>query len=141
MKVPTSVTAHTVGQERCVVAVQYRRLHPLTAFRIPVGRDHVGEIIRRPSDAPCIPVEKPDIVAAVSRHEVVPDMSVPMNYRKIGTRLIMCERSGCGLNDGGNGQAVAITCVSVRSSSRRCHSFVSESKTASKQRGTRPVDA
>jgi hypothetical protein len=39
-------------------------------------------------------------------------------------------------NVGGSGHVVAMTCESVRSSSRRCHAFVSSSQSASKQRGT-----
>ena len=57
-------------------------------------RHHVRKIVRRHSDAPGIPIEDPDVVGAIARQEIVPDMSVAVNQRKMAMRMVAREETG-----------------------------------------------
>src|SRR5690349_11928 len=75
--------------------IEQGSLHPAPAVGIPVRCHHIGEIVRRHSNAPGIPIEEPDVIgSAIARQEVVPDMSVAVNERKMATRVIAREETG-----------------------------------------------
>jgi hypothetical protein len=72
---------------------------------------------------------------ATNRHakaQIVPPLG--MKRTRAAMNRSLCSRVG------GIGHKVSAKCVSVRSSSNRCQSFVSSRQTASKQRGTRRAD-
>ena len=46
-----------------------------------MDRHHVGEVLGCDPEPPAIPVEEPDVAAAVARQEAVPDMRVAMHDR------------------------------------------------------------
>jgi len=78
------VVAHAVRHERRAVAVRQRLLDSATALGIPPHRHHAGEAIRCGVDAPAVPIEKPDVVAAaIPWQKAIPNVDVTLNEGEV----------------------------------------------------------
>src|SRR5271155_2113820 len=75
-----------------MIEVQQWALHRAAAVRIPMDRHHVSEIFSRDAEAPTIPVEQPDVAAAVAWQEAVPHMCIAMQDRNRAPAVgALCE--------------------------------------------------
>ena len=88
-----SISAQAGGDKKLMVMIEERVFHSAAALGIPVRRYHVGKVVRCQTYAPIIPVEEPDVAAAVSGGSN-PDMGVAVNDREIAARREPRERWG-----------------------------------------------
>jgi hypothetical protein len=78
-----------VREQLRVVTIEQRALGAAPAIGIPMHRHHVGEIVGGDVDAPGIPIEQPQILAAVgTRQKDVPDMGVALHDREIAMGMV-----------------------------------------------------
>jgi hypothetical protein len=72
-----SISAQAGGDKKLMVMIEERVFHSAAALGIPVRRYHVGKIVRCQTYAPIIPVEEPDVAAAVSGKEIIQIWALP----------------------------------------------------------------